>query len=297
MQLWCGPGGDCVEKLSSDGDTPVGETITVERISTPSASRDRFPTPKDRRRTGSPRPHRAKAGIDMNTDLFIESLFSSLISGDRHAARRMVDAATEHEISPQTLAREVFWPTINNITTLYRNDQMTQLAQQYATRTLSGLIAQNQSRYEPKASRNRSICMFCGPTELDDLAARVIVDLLEADGYDVTYGGGNIAHDDIMQETHERRPDILLMFSSGGSDAPGIRQLIDQIRGINAFPEMQIVVGGGIFNRAAGLAEEIGADLWATGPDDLLEQLEEYPEVRSSLDDRTVGRGKATRAA
>ena len=32
---------------------------------------------------------------------------------------------------------------------------------------------------------------------------------------------------------------------------------------------MQIVVGGGIFNRAAGLAEEIGADLWATGPDDL----------------------------
>ena len=243
----------------------------------------------------SPAP--GTAGIDINTDLFIESLFSSLISGDRNAARRMVDAATEHEITAETLAREVFWPTINNITTLYRNDQMTQLAQQYATRTLSGLIAQNQSRYEAKPSRNRSICMFCGPTELDDLAARVIVDLLEADGYDVTYGGGNIAHDDIMQEAHERRPDVLLMFSSGGSDAPGIRQLIDQIREINAFPNMQIVVGGGIFNRAAGLAEEIGADLWATGPDDLLEQLEEYPEVRANLEERTVGRGKATRAA
>ena len=238
-----------------------------------------------------------KVGIDMNTDLFIESLFASLISGDRNAARRMVDAAADHDINAETLAREVFWPTINNITTLYRNDQMTRLAQQYATRTLAGLIAQNQSRYEPKDARNRSICMFCGPTELDDLAARVIVDLLEADGYDVTYGGGNIAHDDIMQEVHERRPDVLLMFSSGGNDAPGIRQLIDQIRGINAFPEMQIVVGGGIFNRAAGLAEEIGADLWATGPDDLLEQLEEYPEVRANLDDRTVGRGKATRAA
>ena len=233
----------------------------------------------------------------MNTDLFIESLFASLISGDRNAARRMVDAAADHDINAETLAREVFWPTINNITTLYRNDQMTRLAQQYATRTLAGLIAQNQSRYEPKDARNRSICMFCGPTELDDLAARVIVDLLEADGYDVTYGGGNIAHDDIMQEVHERRPDVLLMFSSGGNDAPGIRQLIDQIRGINAFPEMQIVVGGGIFNRAAGLAEEIGADLWATGPDDLLEQLEEYPEVRANLDDRTMGRGKATRAA
>ena len=233
----------------------------------------------------------------MNTDLFIESLFASLVSGNRNASRRLVETAIDHDISADIIAREVFWPTINNITTLYRQDQMTRLAQQYATRALSGLISQNQDRYEAKPARGRSICMFCGPNELDDLSGRLIADLLEADGYEVTYGGGNIADDDIMAEVHERRPDILLMFSSGGSDAPGIRQLIDQIRGINAIPEMQIVVGGGIFNRAPGLAEEIGADLWATGPEDLMEQLEAYPEVRANLDDRTVGRGKTTKAA
>ena len=62
------------------------------------------------------------------------------------------------------------------------------------------------------------------------------------------------------------------------------------------MPEMQIVVGGGIFNRAPGLAEELGADLWATGPDDLLEQLDQYADVRANLDDRTVGRGKVKAA-
>jgi hypothetical protein len=36
---------------------------------------------------------------------------------------------------------------------------------------------------------------------------------------------------------------------------------------------MQIVVGGGIFNRAPGLAEEIGADVAAESPRDLLEKL------------------------
>ena len=50
--------------------------------------------------------------------------------------------------------------------------------------------------------------MFCGPNELDDLSARLIADLLEADGYEVTYGGGNIADDDIMAEVHERREDL-----------------------------------------------------------------------------------------
>ncbi len=232
----------------------------------------------------------------MNTDLFIENLFASLVSGDRSAPRRLVDAAFDHGIDPETMAREVFWPLINNITTLYRQDQMTRLAQQYATRSLSTLMAQLQARYEISEDRNRTICVFSGPDELDDLSARLITDLLEADGYKVSYGGGNIAHDDILAEVHERKPDILLMFSAGGSDAPGLRNFIDHVRGINALPDMQIIVGGGIFNRAPGLAEEIGADLWATGPDDLMEQLVQYPDVRADLEERTVGRGKVKAA-
>jgi hypothetical protein len=36
---------------------------------------------------------------------------------------------------------------------------------------------------------------------------------------------------------------------------------------------LQIVVGGGVFNRAPGLAEEIGADVSANSPRELLEKL------------------------
>jgi methanogenic corrinoid protein MtbC1 len=110
-----------------------------------------------------------------------------------------------------------------------------------------------------------------------------VADLAEADGYEMFFGGGGIANDEILEEVNNRRPDILLLFSSGPRDAPNIRQLIDTIRGVNACPEMQIVVGGGIFNRAPGLAEEIGADLWATSPRELLTSLEEMPMVRSEL--------------
>ena len=232
----------------------------------------------------------------MNTDLFIENLFSTLVSGDRNAPRTLVEAAFENGISADVVARDVFWPTINNITNLYRNDQITRLAQQYATRSLSALIANVQTKYEISESKNRTICLFCGPNELDDLAARLTADILEADGYTVFFGGGNIAQDDILEEIHNRRPDIMLMFSPGGSDGPVIRHLIDHIREINAFPEMQIVVGGGVFNRAPGLAEEIGADLWASDPEELLEELENNKDIRADLDARTVGRGKVRAA-
>ena len=51
-----------------------------------------------------------------------------------------------------------------------------------------------------------------------------------------------------------------------------------------------IVVGGGVFNRAYGLAEEIGADLWAGDPLELVQVMNECPQRRMTGSQRTVGR-------
>ena len=226
----------------------------------------------------------------MNQELLIEQMFQMLVSGDRAMARRVSETAFDNGISAQQMTLDIYWPLLENVYTMYRQDQITQLAQQYATRTLSSLIAQAQPHYEVKESRDRSICMFCGNSELEDLSGRLVADILESEGYNVRFGGGNINYDDILAEIHGRQPEVLLLFASGPQDAPMIRQLIDHIRSINAYPNMQIVVGGGIFNRAPGLAEEIGADLWATDPTDLLNQLENNEHVRADLSERTVGR-------
>ena len=53
------------------------------------------------------------------------------------------------------------------------------------------------------------------------------------------------------------------------------------VRLIATHPDMQIVVGGGIFNRAPGLDEEIGADLSANSPRDLLEKLVSEGDARN----------------
>jgi methanogenic corrinoid protein MtbC1 len=139
---------------------------------------------------------------------------------------------------------------------------------------------------------HKKIVMFSGPSEADELAGQLVADTIEAAGYDVYFGGGGIANDEILAEIGEQRPDILLMFASAPSDAPNIRQLIDTIRGINACPSMQIVVGGGVFNRAAGLAEEIGADLWARSPQELIETLTDGHARRATAEQRTVGRNR-----
>ena len=234
--------------------------------------------------------HGMQGDSPVNSELLIERLFPALVSGDRTAARQLIDEALDQGLEAETLAHEILWPTMEMLSDLHRSDQLTTLAHHYATRLLRNLVDQVQPRYECHAPLGRSVLMFCGQTESEELEAQLTADIAEASGYEVAFGGGGIANDEILEEVNARRPDVLLMFASSPSDAPNIRLLIDHIRGINACPDMQIVVGGGVFNRAEGLAQEIGADLWARSPEELVHVLQTRCERRATPEQRTVGR-------
>lgn len=218
-----------------------------------------------------------------------EPLFQALASGDRTEARRLVASALAAGHAAESLTRNLYWPLLETIGSLYRADQLATISHQYAIRLLRSLVDQAQALYTQKAPRGRTICLFCGQTEADDLAGQLVADLAEADGYEIFFGGGGVANDEILAEINHRRPDVLMLFSSGPRDAPAIRGLVDTIRSINACPNLQIAVGGGVFNRAPGLAEEIGADLWASTPQELLSQIESMPDARNEAAIARIG--------
>lgn len=218
----------------------------------------------------------------MNLEATLEQLFGHLVSGNRTAALTMVNELYDSGIPAEVVSRQLFWPALDMVHNLHRNDQLSNLAHNYATRLLRMMVDQAQARYTQKARRNRSICIFCGPNEPEELAGQLVADLCEADGYSIRFAGGGIANDEILAEVGQCVPDVLLMFASCNRDAPNIRLLIDTIREVAACPTMQIVVGGGIFNRAPGLAEEIGADMCASSPSDLLDKLVTQKDVRSA---------------
>jgi len=226
----------------------------------------------------------------VNQETIVERLFERMIAGDRGAVRDIVNETIEEGISAEELSKEVYWGVMEMISSLYRADQLSTLGHHYATRLLRSLVNQAQGRYTQKPRRTRTILMFCGSSEADELAGQLVADLIEADGYEIWFGGGGVAGDEILAEVGARNPDILLMFASAPGDAPHIRRLIDTIRNIDAHPDLQIVVGGGVFNRAEGLAEEIGADLWARSPAELLERVASEPRRRATPEQRTVGR-------
>lgn len=226
----------------------------------------------------------------MAHEALVERFFETLITGDRSTTRQVVDQARTQLGSPEALVSELFWPTHQLIERLYRADQLSRMNHHMAVRLMRQLVDQNAALMTFDYRQGKTVLAFCGSAENEELGAQMAVDLLEAGGYSVYFGGAGIAADEIMGRVNDEKPDVLLMFCSAASDLPEIRGIIDTLGEIGAAPGTQIAVGGGVFNRAEGLAEEIGADQWAVSPMELVELLLLEPERRAEQSQRTVGR-------
>lgn len=233
----------------------------------------------------------------MKRDVLIERFFTALISGDRPAGRALVDEVLAADCPADKILTRLFFPTLEQIQELHRGDQLSDLAHHYAVRLLRMLADQMQLRLEQAPRRSKTVVVICGPDEPEELSAQMAADLLEANGHDVYFAGGGIANDEIVAQLGQVKADVLLVFGAVPSTVPFTRLLIDRLHENGICPKLQIVLGGGVFDRADGLAEEIGADLWARDPEDLIQIMAEHPDRRMTHDQRTVGRKRRKRSA
>jgi len=219
-----------------------------------------------------------------------ERFFNALISGDRCEARVVVDELIDSGCSAEEIISRLFWPMAEQIDTMHRNDQLSDACFHYGTRLLRMLVDQMQMRLTQQDAKSETVLVMSGDGELEELAGQMTADLLEAAGFDVRYMGGGVANDEVVDQLGNLGIDRLVVFGAIAQTVPQTRLLIDRLHDTGVCPRLQIVVGGGVFNRADGLAEEIGADLWAEEPEHIVEAMVEEATRRMTPDQRTVGR-------
>ncbi len=231
--------------------------------------------------------------VAMPFDTDVEHLLERCLRGDRGEVRDYVDhLLVEH--APDRLLMSVMLPALDRVQQLDRQDGASQAAVNLmirAMRLASGRVIEQLDPTPLDATLGpRRISLHCGTSLVEELQGEIFAAVLEHDGHIVRFSGGGVPADEILADVGRNDPDVLLLFASSATDAPGIREVIDTIRTIDSRPHLQIAVGGGVFRRAPGLAEEIGADLWADEPEDLRVAIVEEADRRAFPEQRTVGR-------
>jgi len=186
-----------------------------------------------------------------------------LLRGDRRACQAVIEETLQSGVPTNSVYINMIWPIMVEVERLLRADKITVTQEHLATRINRTIVDQLQNKLPRKPIRGKKVAISCARGELQELGAQMMADLFESDGWEVRLLGGGLTNDDIFAFINKYAPDILLIYGATPKQAPDLRRLIDTIRGVNAWPQMRIMVSGGVFNRADGLWEEIGADSFA----------------------------------
>lgn len=214
-----------------------------------------------------------------------------LLRGDRRGCRSVIEESMQRGIPANSIYIHLVWPIMVEIENLLRKDKITPIQEHLATRVNRTIIDQLQNKLPRRPERNKKIAICCAPDEMQELGAQMMTDLFESDGWEVRFLGGGLTNEDILSFANEYAPDILLIYGTTPKQAPEIRRLIDTVKSVNAWPDMRIMVSGGLFNRAEGLWEEMEADLYASNAIEALHVAsDENPNAQ--IAQRTINRRK-----
>ena len=227
----------------------------------------------------------------MIREIILQRYLTHLLKGDRKACRAVIEETMQTGVPANSVYIHVIWPIMVEIEKLLRSDKINLVQEHLATRINRTIVDQLQNKLPHRPGRSKKIVVCCAQDELQELGAQMMTDLFESDGWDVRFLGGGLTNDDLLAYINEYAPDILLIYGSTAKQAPDIRRLIDTIKTVNAWPNLRIMVSGGLFNRAEGLWEEIGADLFAETAEKALKMASTDTPI-PRFDRRTINRRK-----
>ena len=197
------------------------------------------------------------------SNALLDEYLQPLLAGNRATCRALMGAQLDKTSDPKTLYKDLLWPAMERVDKLYRGDRINAASEHMATRINRSMADQLQARLEYEESNGKRMIVTCADGEPEELGGQMCADLFEVRGWDVYFLGGGVPNDEILTLAGQLCPQLLLIFGTQPSGVPGVRRLIDMIREIGVASTMNIMVSGGVFNRADGLWREVNADLFA----------------------------------
>ncbi len=215
----------------------------------------------------------------------VDRFFEPLLAGDRKACRQFINEQLEQTNNNVIdLYHNLLWPTMQRLDECFRQNRISVATEHMATRISRSIADQLQQSLTQMPSNGKTIMIACANDEPEELGAQMCSDLFEARGWCVYFLGGGVPMDEISQLIGQLRPDILLIFGTKPSGVAQVRTMIDHIRSISSNPTMNIMMSGGVFNRAEDLWKEVLADLYAPTAQEAIAMAEaaepRKPEIR-----------------
>ena len=155
---------------------------------------------------------------------------------------------------------QVFRPCQREVGRLWEAGRITVAQEHYCTAATQVIMSQLAPRLFATERNGRRAVIACVAGEAHEVGPRMVADLLELEGWDTIFLGGNVPLRGVVQTLVEHRADLLAVSATMTYHLPAVIDLIAAVREEPACAGVRVMVGGRLFDAEPGLWRRVGAD-------------------------------------
>jgi MerR family transcriptional regulator, light-induced transcriptional regulator len=178
-------------------------------------------------------------------------------------ARRVVSELSDSGMPATQIYVDVLAPAMQRTGELWQANRISVGDEHYFTAVTQRVMARLFSDLVQGRGRGPGVVVSCVATELHELGARMVCDLLELGGYNSHYLGANMPPRAIADFACLRGARVLALSASITPHLAAVREVIGHLRADPRCAHIKVLVGGRAFNGSPSLWQATGADGWA----------------------------------
>jgi len=209
-------------------------------------------------------------------ETFANEYLQAALAGDEDACLGMArECATDLE-GLHELYVGLIQPTQYEVGAMWERGRISVATEHLATATNTFVALTAYAPFARVTAGGPRAVVACTQGEYHELGARLTADLLECDGWDVTFLGTTMPVRDLLEAIGERKPQVVGLSAALTQHLGSVKTLVASIRGEFGGSCPPIVVGGNAFRDSAEVWQLVDADAYAPDASRAVELLTQF---------------------
>lgn len=185
---------------------------------------------------------------------------TAALRGDYHTCLELARSAVHTAKDIEDVYLQVLQPVLYHVGRLWEKADISVAREHLVSAIVCRVMASVNLAVRAPTVTDGRVVVAAAPDEYHEIGAMMIADILEHDGWDVAYLGGNVPDADLLQLLREFAPGVLALSVTLSYNIVNAQEVIAAIRQDTALREIRVMVGGRVFNDNEKLWQTIGAD-------------------------------------
>jgi methanogenic corrinoid protein MtbC1 len=201
-----------------------------------------------------------------------------VLAGRRDEARALARRALQSGGTVRTVLMEILEPAQREIGRRWQVGEISVAQEHFCTAVTQLVLTDLYPYLFTGAGRTRRLVAVDAPGSLHQVGLRMVVDLLEFEGWETSYIGSTTP-EEIVDQVVKHGAAVLAISASMPSQVPAVAALIAAVRADPRARDLKVLVGGRPFSVAPDLVTTVGADDWAASAADAVDACNRLVEA------------------